>query len=109
LIVFGFAESEAVGGFGAGGGGGGGGATFLWQALMNISVAKTNKSALHWICVVVGFVASFKDSSCFLCAHVVACNLQIHGRAHFRPAAKPFYLTTGAESNVRRQRLKAPS
>jgi hypothetical protein len=108
-MVFGFAESEAVGGFGAGGGGGGGGATFLWQALMNINVAKTNNNALHFVIVVLGVVACFKDSSSFLCARVVACNLQIHGRAHFRPAAKPFCLTTGTESNVRRQRLKAPS
>jgi hypothetical protein len=46
-IVFGLAESEAVGAVGAGGGGGGGGAAFFAHALTNSIVARMNSSALH--------------------------------------------------------------
>jgi len=71
LSVFGFAESEAVGAFGAGGGGGGGGATFLWHAPRNINALRANIRVAHLV-MLIGFVsliprviACFTDSSSF--------------------------------------------
>jgi hypothetical protein len=52
-------------------------------------VASVNARVAHLVIVIVILVACFTDSS-FLCARVVACNLQIHGRAHSGPAAKLF-------------------
>jgi hypothetical protein len=41
---------------------------------------------------------------------MVACNLQLDEGAHFQPAAKQFSLKeNGENSNLRLQRLKAPS
>ena len=98
--VFGFADSEAVGAVGEGGGGGGGGATFFAQAPRNTIVPSANRSVSHLVMdivilvVVVVVIACFTDSSSFLCARVVACSLQIHGRAHSGPAAKTVLLNS---------------
>src|SRR5271169_3464753 len=66
-MVFGFAESEAVGAVGAGGGGGGGGAGFFAHAPRNIS-APTATARLHIL------IWCFTSSSKCLCARIVACN-----------------------------------
>ena len=68
-IVAGVADSVAVGAGGGGGGGGGGGATFLWHAPRNMTVPSMNTRVAHF------FVECFTDSSSFLCARIVACNL----------------------------------
>src|SRR5208282_209693 len=84
-IVFGLADSEAVGAVNAGGGGGGGGATFFAHAPRNTNRPSANTSVPHLVIVIVivaVFVfACFTDSSC-LCACIVACYLQLDGRAH---------------------------
>src|SRR5450755_2259615 len=68
-IVFGFADSEAVGALGAGGGGGGGGATFFAHAARKTIITSAKARLAHLVVViVVGVdVACFTDSS-FLCA-----------------------------------------
>ncbi len=86
--VFGFADNEAVGAVGAGGGGGGGGGGW-WHALRNMIMPSANTRVAHLAVVV---IVCFTDSS-FLCARVVACNLQIHGRAHSEPAVKPCFFS----------------
>src|SRR5271157_2860115 len=92
--VFGFADSEAVGAVSEGGGGGGGGAAFLAHAPRNRIAPRANISVLHLAIVgVFTLIACFTDSS-FLCARVVACNLQLHGRAHPGPAVKTVLLLT---------------
>src|SRR5579862_7506555 len=48
-MVFGLAESEAVGAGGAGGGGGGGGAVFFAHAPRNIIVPSATTSKLHFL------------------------------------------------------------
>ena len=64
------------------------------HAPRNMIAARANTRVLHL--VIIFFVVHFVDIACFtessssLCARVVACNLQIHGRAHVGPAAKPF-------------------
>src|SRR5208337_1747213 len=63
VIVFGFADSDAVGGVGAGGGGGGGGATFLAHAPRNMIAARANTRMPHRVIVIL--LACFTDSSCF--------------------------------------------
>src|SRR5580658_3090716 len=92
-IVCGRADSEAVGAGGADGGGGGGGATFFAHAARNMTVpsAKARVTHLPIVIVVVVAFACFTDSSSF-CAPHCGGKLQIHGRAHSRPAAKPFFL-----------------
>jgi len=65
LMVFGFADSEAVGAVGAGGGGGGGGATFLWHALRNMIVPRANTMVAHLVVVGLVTLACFNGSSCF--------------------------------------------
>src|ERR1700677_2915281 len=118
LSVFGFAESEAVGAFGAGGGGGGGGATFLWHAPRNIKALRANISVAHLLMLIgdltPSIVACFTDSSSFPCAHSVACDLQLDGRAHFQPAASPFLNTRSVTSififsALRRSHLVTPA
>src|SRR5260370_16185932 len=86
--VFGLADSDAVGAAAEGGAGGGGGATFLWHAPRNRIAPRAKISVAHLADVLV--IRCFTDSSSFLCARIVACDLQIHGRAHFRPAANRF-------------------
>src|SRR5271155_2637922 len=98
-IAFGLADREAVGAASEGGGGGGGGATFLAHAARKMMVPSANARVRHLVnaididvvidvvTVIVIVVARFTDSS-FLCARLVACHLQIHGRAHSGPAAK---------------------
>ena len=95
--VFGFADSEAVGAVGAGGGGGGGGATFFAHEARNMIMPSANTRVAHLVAVVVvlTFIACFTDSSNFLCAPIVACNLQLDDLqrddgAHSGPAAKPY-------------------
>jgi hypothetical protein len=53
LIVFGLADSEAVGGVAAGGGGGGGGATFFAHAPRNMIVPSANTRVPHFVIVIV--------------------------------------------------------
>src|SRR5271169_6381294 len=95
-IVFGLADSEAVGAVSAGGGVGGGGATFFAHAARNMIVPSVKARVTHLrivfviVVVVVVAIACFTDSSSF-CAPHCGGNLQIHGRAHSRPAAKPFF------------------
>jgi hypothetical protein len=58
-MVFGFADSEAVGAFGAGGGGGGGGATFFAHAARNMIVPSANARVAHLaivLVIVIGFI-----------------------------------------------------
>jgi hypothetical protein len=93
LMVFGFADSEAVGAAAGGGGGGGGGATFLWHAPKNIMRPSATTRVDHFLIEIVIFIACFTDSSSFPCARVVACNVQIRGRAHSGPAAKPCFFS----------------
>src|SRR5208282_2918743 len=96
--LFGFADRGGGGAAGVGGGGGGGGATFFAQAPRNMIVPSANRRVSHLVIIVVVIlvvIACFTDSSSFLCARMVACNLQIHGRAHSGPAAKPCLSTTG--------------
>jgi hypothetical protein len=57
--VFGSAESDAVGAFGAGGGGGGGGATFFAHAPRNIIVPSANSSAPDFVNVLFVVIACF--------------------------------------------------
>jgi len=111
-IVLGFAESEAVGAFGAGGGGGGGGAAFFAHAARNTIVLSVNTRMLHLTIVIL--IACFTGSS-FLCAHIMACNLQLDDlqlddRAHFRPAARSvLFNSSWRNSSLLPQRLKALS
>lgn len=72
-IVAGVADSVAVGAGGGGGGGGGGGATFFAHAPMNRIVPSANIKILHRFIVVA--IECFTDSSIFLCARIVACDL----------------------------------
>jgi len=58
-IVFGFADSDAVGAVGAGGGGGGGGATFYAHAPRNMIVPSVNTRVPHLVIVIVIFIACF--------------------------------------------------
>ena len=57
LIVFGLADSDAVGAVGVGGGGGGGGAAFFAHAPRNRMVASVNARVAHLVVVVVTLVA----------------------------------------------------
>jgi hypothetical protein len=81
-MVFGLADSEAVGAV-AKGGGGGGGATFLWHAPRRTIAPSTNTSVLHLIIVII-FLLLIECFTEFLllCARILACNLQLDGRAH---------------------------
>jgi hypothetical protein len=53
-MVFGFADSEAVGGVAEGGGGGGGGGSFrAAHALRNMMLPSANTKVVHLVVVVV--------------------------------------------------------
>jgi len=52
-VIFGFADSEAVGAVSAGGGVGGGGATFFAHAPRNMIVPSANTRVLHLVSVIV--------------------------------------------------------
>jgi hypothetical protein len=56
LIVFGLADSEAVGAVGAGGGGGGGGAAFFAHAPSSISAPNAAASPAHLIVFLIIFI-----------------------------------------------------
>src|ERR1700716_3745324 len=87
--VFGFADSDAVGaGITGGAGGGGGGSLCFPHAPRNMIVPSANTTVLHLVSVIV--ISCFTLFLQSLCARIVACIPQIHGRAHSRPAAKPF-------------------
>jgi hypothetical protein len=58
-IVFGLADSVAVGAVGAGGGGGGGGATFLWHAPRNMIAVSANTRVAHLVIVVLILIVWF--------------------------------------------------
>jgi hypothetical protein len=94
LIVFGFADSEAVGAGGGGGGGGGGGATFLWHAPRNMIVPSANTRVAHLAVVVVILIACFTDSSCF-CAPALwrAIYRFTAGRTLGQPQSRSFFET----------------
>src|ERR1035438_2920406 len=59
LMVFGFADSDAVGAVGAGGGGGGGGAVFFAHAPRNISVPSAKSRPHILICRFTDLLQSF--------------------------------------------------
>jgi hypothetical protein len=107
--VFGFADSEAVGAATVGGGGGGGGGTFFAQAPRNMIVPSADRRVSHLVIIVIVIlvvIACFTDSSSFLCARTVECNLQLDDlqlddRAHSAPAAKPsFFIKTKGQKNL---------
>ena len=60
----------------------GGGATFFAQAPQNRIAPSVSTRVSHF------FIGSFTLFLQFLCAQIVACNLQIHGGAHDGPAVK---------------------
>jgi hypothetical protein len=102
-IVFGLADSDAVGAVGEGGGGGGGGATFLAHAATNIIAPRTNTSVPHRVIftltatltafVALAAVACFTDSSSFLCAALwlAICRFTA-GRTLGQPQNRFFFL-----------------
>jgi hypothetical protein len=109
--VFGLADKDAVGEFGAGGGGGGGGATFLWHPARKTIATRVKTTVTHLAVVNVfdpaigGNVVCCTDSS-FLCAHVVASVCSVTVGRTLGPAAKIAFLDK-LISAVSLQRLRA--
>jgi hypothetical protein len=100
--VFGFADSDAVGAV-AGGGGGGGGATFFLHAPRNMRAPSTARSAPDLVifmngvmdgvtdCLILVAISCFTYSSPLFVRPHCGGDLQVDGRAHFRPAANPIF------------------